>query len=143
MTDHTGPNTRPGGCHGGLLSRRYQRLLSTGVVAAAPIPAVPATAPRMSAASRPLRPDGRDSAADTVAMFLTLPPSLSDPEPTQPDPSRIRSGADENPWLAPAPAVALSLGDRSGDQITVTAIGVTEQRVPRSVAVDDAVARDD
>jgi len=55
----------------------------------------------------------------------------------------MRSGADENPWLAPAPAVALSLGEPSGDQITVTAIGVTEQRVPRSVAVDDAVARDD
>src|SRR5512142_3513937 len=95
MTDHTGPNTGPGGCHDGLLSRRYQRLLNTGVVAAAPIPAVLATAPRMSAASRRVRPDGRDSLADTVAMFLTLPPSSTDPGPTQPDPSRIRSGAGE------------------------------------------------
>src|SRR5450755_807317 len=102
MTDHTGPNTGPGGCHGGLLSRRYQRLLSTGVVAAAPIPAVPPTAPTMSAASRRVRPDGRDSAADTVVMFLTLPPALSDPEPTQPTRRRIRSGAGENPWLAVA-----------------------------------------
>src|SRR5512142_1425711 len=102
MTDHTGPNTGPGGCHDGLLSRRYQRLLSTGVVAAAPIPAVPATTPRISAASRPLTPEDRDSAADPVAMFLTLPPALSDPEPTQPSSRRIRSRADENPRLAPA-----------------------------------------
>src|SRR5664279_1853291 len=111
MTDHTGPNTRPGGCHGGLLSRRYQRLLSTGVVAAAPIPAVPATAPRISAASRRVRPDGRDSAADTVPMFLTLPPPLSDPEPTQPTCRRISQPRGRG-RLAPAPAVALSL--RSG-----------------------------
>src|SRR5664279_4603087 len=79
MTDHTGPNTRPGGCHGGLLSRRYQRLLSTGVVAAPPIPAVPATAPRISAASRRVRPDGRDSAADTVPMFARYHPPGATP----------------------------------------------------------------
>src|SRR5512135_317256 len=82
MTDHTGPNTGPGGCHDGLLSRRYQRLLSTGVVAAAPIPAVPPTAPRISATSRRVTPDDRDSAADTVATFLTLTPA-SDRQPTR------------------------------------------------------------
>src|SRR5512142_1059080 len=97
MTDHTGPKIGPGGCHGGLLRRRYQRLFSTGVVAAAPIPAVPPTAPRISAASRPLTPDDRngDSAADPVAMFLTLAPCLSDPEPTRPAPSSHSQRADE------------------------------------------------
>ena len=40
MTAQAGPNTGPAGCHGGFLSRRYQRLLRAGVVATAPIPAV-------------------------------------------------------------------------------------------------------
>src|SRR4051812_46695318 len=39
-TVDTGPKTGPGGCHDGLSSRRYQRLLSAGVVARAPKPAV-------------------------------------------------------------------------------------------------------
>src|SRR5947209_15441624 len=92
MTDHTGPNTGPGGCHGGLLSRRYQRLLSTEVVAAAPSPAVAPTAPRINAASRPVRPVCKGS---TAATFRTLPPPLSDPDPAGQSASACESPAEE------------------------------------------------
>lgn len=67
-----------------------------------------------------------------VATFLTLLPRLSDPEPTQPTRRRLRSGEDENPSLAPAPAVALSLGEPSGDQITETPVGLTPAHAPSS-----------
>jgi hypothetical protein len=99
MTDHTGPNTGPGGCHGGLSSRRYHRLLRTGVVAIAPIPAVPATAPTIRAASRRVSPGGRDSAADALATHLTLP--LSRPS-------------------APGPLPFCAAGGRPGRRLCVT-----------------------
>src|SRR5947209_14922648 len=84
MTVHTGPNTGPGGCHRGFLSRRYQRLSSALVVASAPSPAVAPIAPRTPATSHRVSPPWRCSGSGATATEATLPTGLGAPGVTSP-----------------------------------------------------------